>query len=1765
MENLESRGGQGGFLPDDVRAHPAMGDQGHTMMMERKLLEGHRFVDVFLTGGAPWGFTLKGGKEHGELLIITKVEEGSKAGEILMAGDEIVNINDIPLSGYRQEAICLVKGSHKTLKMIVKRKRHVMVNIITKNMPSDKDLLVARSFLMNILRSSMRKNDMAYRPHSWHSTKFIETPMETLTAQLANSNFNPTWGNRYHSSSSSHDLTNSWDQTNLHRTSGHFSSVGSMDSIDQTYHFGRLSTAKSNNSIDNVGNHSKRDSAYGSFSTSFITPEHTLSKSGSASTENILYKINEWDSTKQGHGKTGQFLHETKGTEDKHEHQSPSTFYESTKSQRVDDNGDTKHSGRSSFGPVWHVPDKKRTSSSPPPPPPPLRSDSYAVAKTHEKPSLTHTELPGTQHFNVANKTHSRLEWNSDLPDYQQRHSRGPDRSIADVRRISNSSYQSEINLDRISNYQEKYQNNAPHANRLQLSQSTTDVRFAQPSYGYHHQRQYSDESTFVQNSRAPAFIKAQPQQVAFYSPTHELTAEPTHAYSTHQSRISSSSESNIGLKVKGDFSGPSRTSSVGTKLPPQGSITQHQYREEYGKVDILDRRSSSQDNTALKTNYCLPQQNKQPSPENCEKYSPTSTGKRDSHLSSSEWMKQRKNSDYYEGQYESQNFAQPDLTNRSFSSTKYRSHSKECSWDEEEDSKITPHITPMLHSLAQEGRNRYVSSPDTNDKQPFADAGKQSRRSDRFATTLRNEIQQRRARLQKSKSTATLTESSDGENAENWNRDSLENVTPSTDGSFSNTYKNHLKEAQARVLRATSFKRRDLEPSLADPSLSPERKSQGCNVSKPVLPPDGTAYQLDNIQPKQSTASSNSQNIARIGGRKRFTAQQKLKSYSEPEKMNEVGVYEDNSQFQNVTQGTVGSFADRWKFFEETSKNTQPQTASKPPPSNVTEEPLGVKCDAHNVKNYGKESTESWHEKRSRAASLGFEYLPDGDRNRRDEYHGVTYRSTDHIAPQQPPRLGTFAEYQASWKEQKKPLERKNSGRCHSADNILDADFDQSQKSQYIHERSRSSPTTDFDTQGAAADSTKQTASEKENAESARLTHCSNDRQGSSGRIVEIEDKADPASVNENIAYEDKRKVPDEPSEVSDTLNVPQQSRARSGTLPSDYRFVNENVRLRSKDIGYSAAPISESQSVTNPSQLGEEYRKEDPVPVNKKRGPAPQRPPPPKLDKYRRQNGSSSSLATSTESLLTSSHGKSASYSPGSADVVKPQATPAHSPGTPLDKHLNVLSHNPRLSGSSENVSQHLDKKHNSSETEVSSKPCYLQKPGMEPSRSPSPQFAPQKLTDKPPLLVQDESLARIERVIDNTTVKMVPIKIVHSESHAEKESRNNLLSAIEPPALPSGLTKDQIKTLSTSEQSYSRFCAYTRHDHDAEDQFRATNSQSVQDFVENPSPDPSLTPGNSKGKDLIYADLKSEELVREIVGKDKSLADILDPNAKMMTTMDLMEGIFAKDEHLLEEAQQRRKMYPKVPSPRPPEEKKEDPNKAAAAAAAAISLTTSSTYYSTSAPKAELLIKMKDMQEHQHSEENSEDELDHNLFEKKQELIDSISKKLQVLREARETLLEDIQCNNALGEEVEIIVKEVCKPNEFDKFRMFIGDLEKIVNLLLSLSGRLARVENALNNLDENASPEERRTLVEKRKLLTRQHEDAKELKENLDRRERTVYDILASYLNEENLADYEHFVKMKSALILEQRELEDKIKLGEEQLKCLTDSLPPDRTK
>ncbi|XP_059695714.1 protein Shroom2 isoform X1 [Haemorhous mexicanus] len=1753
MEDVGLLGGRERLAVGDSRLGAGLVEPGPVMVMvEQRASEGYKLVEVQLTGGAPWGFTVKGGREHGEPLIITKIEDGSKAAAVdkLLAGDEIVGINDVGLSGFRQEAICLVKGSHKTLKLVVKR-----------------------------------RNDLACRPHSWHATKFTESQPETATSHLASSNACASWHSSYHASScSSHDLSNSWDQSSLYRTSDQFSSLGSMDSWDHTpqvAQYGRLSSARSNSSIDHLGSQSKRDSAYGSFSTSSSTPDHTLSNADTSSTENMLYKVGPWETAKHG-SKSGQFLNDSSGTEDKPGYLPAPIQYENNKSPRTEEHPDGKltNSGRSSFGPVWYIPDKKR-SSSPPPPPPPLRSDSFAATKGHEKAQgPVYSEGVSTQHFTALNRSQPRSDWSLETAEQQRRPSRACDR------RISSSNYKSDLSSEHtFSSAGERYSSNAGTVNKLQPSLSSTDIRFAQSAYSCHHQHQYSDESTFYHSARILAAPKDQ-QHYLSYSGIQELTTDHFHGYSPNQASLLNTSSLNSAAEQKVDNTGQSRYYCVTAKQPAQGSSKPLQLKDESWKPAVgTDLSLGPHKNSAVITmapnpkDY-LPQQSIESSLTRCENSSPypadregdarcaiVEESKKPNHTEKSGQKKSCENSsEEGETRHNQQEYVKGCVL-----TTENRSAQKDFRWGKDESSKISPQKTPMLHSLAQEGKKQSDNNAEVvSERQTSFDThlSKQARRSDRFATTLRNEIQMRRAKLQKSRSTATLVGSSETEEcSETWKPDSTENVIASRDTNFTSTYKDHLKEAQARVLSATSFRRRDLEPSPAEClPRSPERKTGSYNSSLLALVSEDVSGFLEATQAKPNPTGSGTHHVSRIGARKRFTTEQKLKSYSEPEKMNEVGMSEDECHAHcrpNISEEALGSFADRWKFFEETSKPVFRKSSQKPGPRGLAE------GQPERPDRKAEEGEELWYERRDRVASAGLETA---HASKDGVYHSSSNKAAERTGKSaQPLRLGTFAEYEASWKEQWKPVEPRGSGRYHSADNILDTGHEQHGKYQYSHERSRSSPSTDFYKQEVSVEVRRQAEDLKEDGECIFSNINKLDernctvRQADTGALRENpHERSD--QLDQNLGHKWKSSV--RPLHVQEPTVLPHESRGRSGTLPSDYRYSQENVNEKSKDCSLPHLPYSEPQTLNENHSCqswgqGEENHRIEPVPLNKKRGPAPQRPPPPKRDKYRRPDISAPSLGTSSESAASR---PVLSSSPSSTQVFASQSSLCQSPAAFNGKLKSANPQQLQQVSSTENVCQHLEEKtHLKSE---SSKYRYLQKPGMESSRSPSPQFAPQKLTDKPPVSLQDENPARIERVIDNnTTVKMVPIKIVHSESSAEKESRQSLVSTMEPPALPSGLEKDQIKTLSTSEQSYSRFCAYTRQGVEPEPEARTkpVDPPPAEEPGSNLKDSSAATQPSSyvKAKEKTFEDWKSEELAREIVGRDKSLADILDPNVKIKTTMDLMVGIFPKDEHLLEEAQQRRKLLPKVPSPKISEEKKEEQS-----APSAISLTTNSTYYSTSAPKAELLIKMKDMQEQQQqqqSEDDSEDELDHDLSEKKQELIDSISRKLQVLREARETLLEDIQANNILGEEVEAIVKDVCKPNEFDKFKMFIGDLDKVVNLLLSLSGRLARVENALNNLDDNTSPEERRTLVDKQKLLTQQHEDAKELKENLDRRERIVFDILANYLSEENLADYEHFVKMKSALIIEQRELEDKIKLGEEQLKCLTDSLQPERLK
>lgn len=181
------------------------------------------------------------------------------------------------------------------------------------------------------------------------------------------------------------------------------------------------------------------------------------------------------------------------------------------------------------------------------------------------------------------------------------------------------------------------------------------------------------------------------------------------------------------------------------------------------------------------------------------------------------------------------------------------------------------------------------------------------------------------------------------------------------------------------------------------------------------------------------------------------------------------------------------------------------------------------------------------------------------------------------------------------------------------------------------------------------------------------------------------------------------------------------------------------------------------------------------------------------------------------------------------------------------------------------------------------------------------------------------------------DSTTVKKVPITIVHSESSTEKENRQYLHPSTETP-LSSQPALVSLSSLGTPEQSSSPFCTYTRQ---CEQENDAVGLHE-QELLVNVSGPQEAQKGSSVGQStngvpsgILGASSHSEEdekrevLARDIIDKDKSLADILD-QSKRRTTMDLMEGIFPEGEQLVEEAHQRRRAAPKLTSSRSSEER-------------------------------------------------------------------------------------------------------------------------------------------------------------------------------------------------------------------------------------------------
>lgn len=83
---------------------------------------------------------------------------------------------------------------------------------------------------------------------------------------------------------------------------------------------------------------------------------------------------------------------------------------------------------------------------------------------------------------------------------------------------------------------------------------------------------------------------------------------------------------------------------------------------------------------------------------------------------------------------------------------------------------------------------------------------------------------------------------------------------------------------------------------------------------------------------------------------------------------------------------------------------------------------------------------------------------------------------------------------------------------------------------------------------------------------------------------------------------------------------------------------------------------------------------------------------------------------------------------------------------------------------------------------------------------------------------------------------------------------------------------------------------------------------------------------------------------------------------------------------------------------------------------------------------------------------------------LSRRKEELISKISLKLEVLRADLTRLKSETKVNEEAGRQITVKVMQVAQPNECEKFKLHVEEIDKITSLLLGLAGRLARAENS-----------------------------------------------------------------------------------------------------
>ncbi|XP_036974627.1 protein Shroom1 isoform X1 [Acanthopagrus latus] len=1052
---------------------------------------------------------------------------------------------------------------------------------------------------------------------------------------------------------------------------------------------------------------------------------------------------------------------------------------------------------------------------------------------------------------------------------------------------------------------------------------------------------------------------------------------------------------------------------------------------------------------------------------------------------------------------------------------------------------RINKETTPLLYHLT--GANRAALQPKKND---FSVKGKEAIQNKTGHRELAGSDNER-----PSKSDTSTND-----------RGEVSSACNTLDDSFKKYYKEKLKDAQSKVLKETSFKRKDLQlswphrirqkPEMRPTVIHSFSSSQDSETSTETLTPSVTSEETEKGSIKEEVRESHREKdketekengrpekvaqpqVARIGGRRRLTPEQKKMCYSEPEKLHQLGggpVHsacrsfgnENDSLFvvecegeEHVQKGEQGLVAARRKIFETRGRALSASSASKtnlkhlqhkalveymerktgqkvaepqqpapqlPPPSRQRHS-LGEKPF-----DWGPRPSSANHEGKTTKKKL----------NRPHSAGRILDSSTSSIRYAQffsaQSCSGQYAGQsdQLKWRESRGPSQ----GKSASVESLLD----QPEPPTFFRNRSTSTPHAleDLEAHDSEKDpvpvhSMETSRPQKNQPDEALIKPAPEGQQRV--RVVAQRGK----SMEELGASKLTR--PSALSKSSEQLDQLGRFSTGPGGQGRDKRSVSFFAEVRSaqgQERGRNKQPVTE-QVGPEPGVVGQKNTQGQTQNQTQK-----------KLLKQNSEPGQDASVGTRNSSRSTSPASSSSSRvrvhsgPPGSATVEfrssrPPSETTSHPPSPrslePSEREISFTSSTPTQ------TKLPCENRPSSSRARTSVSGPETEQSVDEPSGDASPPDSNQEVslscgvTTDPSLWI----LPPEEEIREELQTSLLTDSVFDDES-----------SSPAPPAPTSETSVSPCTSVSDADISLQLEEEITP---ETEDEKLGDN----QEMEERGTPE-----GEMESLEKPAERPQWEELVEAVVTADQSLARVLYPLANRKTALMLMEQLLSEDTLLMEEhykkkQEQKGAAETAEPSPRP---------------SAAESLKPQSTDLQSQA----------------------------DVTEKKRLLVSYIEARLHSLEEMRSPLQTEIQENVAHGEALEMLVRERCQPVELERYNLFIGDLERVVSLLLCLSARLARVQNALSTVDQHTDAEEKQSLDSRHRLLCKQREDAKDLKDNLDRRENLVSTFLSRQLSAEQLQDYRRFVQTKASLLIRQKDLEEKQRLGEEQLEALNNSL------